>query len=247
MNNKRFQIIKASVTAEAALVFPIFFFVLMVFLCFFQWMLIQAEVQKALFETASFASQYSFFAEEVLEDKNSSTEKKSYGYQGNLLEFSEGILDMALIKMKFDSILDDRISESICVAGNNIGISFLKSEFLQNGNDIDIVAEYKIRIPFPIFEGYSFRVTQCVKTKAFLGKTMQDETEYSGEDEQREKDDDSVVYITETGRVYHTSKKCNYLNQFKKMIFYLFTSFIKLSVVNDGQNVCISFISLIEK
>lgn len=212
MGEQKTKASRASITAEAALVFPIFFFALLVFLYFFQLMLIQLEVQKSLFNTASFSAQYAYFTEEFLKGERDAVEsgKDSWGYSGRLSEFSEGVMNKALAKVKFDSFADKNFLEHSCIVNHLPGISLLESEFLENGNDIDIIAVYKIKFPLPFFERFSFSVRQRVKTKAFLGKSMLEEENPKQDNSGDE--DDKVVYITETGTVYHSSRECTYLN-----------------------------------
>lgn len=179
MENKKQKKERASITVEAAFVFPIFFFAVLVFLSFFQLMLIQAEVQRAIFDTASFSSQYVYFSEQFLKNRenkesmesNQSMQKESYGYQGTLLEFSEGLLNKALVKTKFLSFVDKRFLNHSCIKNGAAKISFSSSKFLENGNDIDIIAIYKVKLPNP-FMKLSYTIIQQVKTKAFLGKSM---------------------------------------------------------------------------
>lgn len=209
MKKQKLIIRQGSVTVEAAFVFPVFFFALMVFLYFFQFMLIRAEVQKALFQTASFCSQYVYFTEKCLDKKAEleDSRKDSIAYQGTLSEFSEGILDMALVNVKFQSCLNKKLLKNPCLVFQTAGISLLQSELMEKGADIDIIAAYRLKFPLPFFEKISFPVTQQAKTKAFLGKSMQGDTKAEPEMETTEE----MVYITELGTVYHCSRECTYL------------------------------------
>lgn len=206
--NHNFQI--ASLTVEAAMAFPIFFLTILIFLYFFQIIMIQAQVQKALIQTASFSSQYSYFTEEFLKKETNSKEvqKDSLEYQGNLLDFAEGILDKALVKVKFNSFVNKNFLENSCVENGIFGISLLQSKFLENENDIDIIAVYRIKFPIPFFKLSSYTITQKVKTKAYLGKSMIN----SGMPAQKEEKEQEIVYIAQTGKVYHISRECTYLN-----------------------------------
>lgn len=210
MDKKKIQLQRASLSAEAALVFPIFFFVMLIFLYFFQIILIQAQIQKALVQTASFSSQYSYFTEEFLQKGKSvdKEKKESLGYQGNLLDFAEGILDKALIKIKFNTFVNKEFLENSCIKNGISGISLLQSKFMENENDIDIIAVYKIEFPSPFFKLPSYTIIQKAKTKAYLGKTMVS-AEISDQKEEEEKE---IVYIAETGKVYHRIRECTYLN-----------------------------------
>lgn len=234
MKNKRKKKERASLTVEAAFVFPIFFFAVLVFLSFFQLMLIQAEVQRAIFDTASFSSQYVYFSEKFLKNRENkesmessqSMQKESYGYQGTLLEFSEGLLNKALVKAKFLSFVDKRFLNHSCIKNGVAKISFSSSKFLENGNDIDIIAIYKVKLPNPFIK-LSYTIIQQVKTKAFLGKSMVNLKETDSDIKDL---DTKIVYIAETGKVYHISRSCTYLNPSIKQ-----TSFKSLEIIrNEG-------------
>lgn len=229
MKNQKWNRTQASITVEAALVVPIFFFMLLIFVSFFQIMLVQAEVQRALFDTASFSSQYVYFTETYLKNKKAygnekvyesekayEDKKESYGYQGTLSEFSEGLMDKALIKTKFLSFVNREFLEHSCIKNGVMGISLLKSKLLENGNDIDIIAVYKINLYSPLIRLPSYTIVQHVKTKAFLGKTMinLEEADAAADDNIK------LVYITETGTVYHLSRECTYLNPSIKQILF---------------------------
>ncbi len=211
MNDKKFscKIKRGSITAEAALAFPIFFFFFVILLGFFQVMLIRMEVQNAVFKTASFLSQYAYFEEAFSGQKN--TEKETIAYEGKISDFMEGVLDNALIKIKFDSLVNKNLINHSFVVNGISGISFWKSSVMEEGNDIEISADYKIKFPCPFFELPVFKVVQKAKTKAYLGKSMQEQKDGSQQGS-KDTEDTVTVYVTKTGSVYHKTKECTYLN-----------------------------------
>lgn len=83
-----------------------------------------------------------------------------------------------------------------------ISISLLESRILTENDEIDLIASYKIQSPFPAVPVAACRFRQRVHTRAFTGVGRRD----GG----REKAD-CVVYVTETGRVYHRRRECTYL------------------------------------
>ena len=208
---------EGSITAEAALAFPIFFFFFVILLGFFQIMLLRMEVQNAVFDTASFVSQYSYFEERFFEGGD--TEKESFAYEGKISEFTEGILDNALIKAKFGSLVNKKLINHSFIVNGMSGISFGKSSIREEGNDIEITAEYKIKFPCPFFELPAFLIVQKAKTKAYLGKSMQVQGEGSGKNSETA-EDAVMVYVTKTGRVYHKEKDCTYLKPSIRQILF---------------------------
>lgn len=83
------------------------------------------------------------------------------------------------------------------VKGGKLGISLLKSDFSENM--VVLEAEYKIKLPVNFFniKKLTFGQTSC--HMKWLGKQV-------GES------DDTYVYYTETGTVYHLTKTCSYLD-----------------------------------
>ena len=82
-------------------------------------------------------------------------------------------------------------------------ISLLRSDFDEKTEEIRLVAEYHLKLPFRLIPDRVCRFRCCVHTRAFTG------VEDRGKEEKAEKD--RKVYVTETGRVYHDSLECTYL------------------------------------
>lgn len=89
-------------------------------------------------------------------------------------------------------------------------VTFFESRLLKEKDEIDLVASYRLKMPFSIFSLNDFKFRQRVHTRAFTGV------------EQREKikDEDSIVYLAETGRVYHRSRECTYLKPAISKVLY---------------------------
>lgn len=82
-------------------------------------------------------------------------------------------------------------------------ISLLKSEYDEKTDEILIVANYRMNLPFRFIPDRMCNFESRVRTRAFTGvedRGLQDK-ELA----------DITVYVTETGRVYHRSLKCTYL------------------------------------
>lgn len=84
-----------------------------------------------------------------------------------------------------------------------LSVSLLQSRICEDGDEMDFVADYRMKLPFRLLAKDSFSFRARVHTRAFTGVLERGkEGEDSGEQD---------VYITETGRVYHTSLTCAYL------------------------------------
>lgn len=84
------------------------------------------------------------------------------------------------------------------VAGKGQGITLLGSS--AKGDYIKLCATYKIRLPLRFFLVSGFTQTQKSVGRKWTGKAV-------GED-----NSDPYVYYTETGKVYHLTKSCPYLD-----------------------------------
>ena len=89
------------------------------------------------------------------------------------------------------------------ISGSAGRIILFESHFLEDNDEIDLVAVYQMSTPFSIMGMGNFRFRQRVHTRAFTG------VDRRGKESSQE---DCIVYITETGRVYHRTLECSYLN-----------------------------------
>ena len=80
-------------------------------------------------------------------------------------------------------------------------LRFFQSRLLKENDEIDLIAGFRVKTPFSIFSLGSYQFRQRVHTRAFTGV----------ERREKENEKDCVVYLTETGTVYHRSLDCSYL------------------------------------
>lgn len=82
-------------------------------------------------------------------------------------------------------------------------VTFLESHWMEDNDEIDVVAGFRMKTPFTLLGLGTFHFRQRVHTRAFTGvDTRVRDTE----------ENDCTVYVTETGRVYHRELQCTYLN-----------------------------------
>lgn len=109
-----------------------------------------------------------------------------------------------LFKMKSDMVSligADRLDRSI-IEGGHSGISCLGSWYQSKTGEIHVRVNYKIELPFPGFLNLKARQKDEFIVKAWTGYEKPD---------MKDDDDDQIVYITDTGTVYHTNYQCTYL------------------------------------
>lgn len=195
------QVKQGSLTVEAALVLPIFIFAITAFLSFFQMITIQENLQMGLTETAKAASRFGYVWEDLTEGK---------GDQSMGRELVNSLVSGAFFEKELLKYIDREEIDSSCIEGGFKGISFLNSSFMEENDQIDIAITYLIRPRVPFFHFRGYPMVQRVKTRGFVGtgkEEMSLDTEKGEEEEQKEE----VVYITETGTVYHGRRDCTHI------------------------------------
>lgn len=88
------------------------------------------------------------------------------------------------------------------VKGVGLKVSFSQSHFLEKNDEIDIIARYQVAMPFSLLPISKITIQQRVHTRAFTG------VEWRGKNGNTKEE---MVYVTETGRVYHRQLSCTYL------------------------------------
>lgn len=107
------------------------------------------------------------------------------------------------IKFKSDivSLIGAERLERSMIEGGSSGIHCWKSWYEPDRGVIHVETDYKIRLPFPEYTSLTMKCEESFLIKVWNG--------YEGNG--MERDDDQIVYVTETGSVYHTDYQCSYL------------------------------------
>lgn len=175
-------------------------------------MLIQGRVQWALMETSLEASRYAYVYQDVMEEEQPEKEKTKMSYQNVLGHLEDG----AFYKQCFTKYMKDDNGDWLY--NQNFltgGISFMQSEFLQDGENIDIIVYYQIKLPIRVLMGKTYTFVQRSRVRGFIGTTG-----FGKKNSSDNKGEDTIVYITDTGTVYHSSPKCTHLKLSISNVFF---------------------------
>lgn len=195
----------ASFTVEAALVLPIILFVLCGFLYFLLILNMQVALYEELSESARKAARYAFTYEEILHMAPSEEEQIKQ-------EMEPGLTDMlyhgfssayALGQIK-KGVGKDWLNQS-CIREGVDGLSLISDSLISNNQMVDMVLRYYVDIPILPGKWFDLLCVQRVRIRTFTGFMPSRE-------ENNEENVEELVYVTETGTVYHTNKYCTHLN-----------------------------------
>ncbi len=186
---------RGSITVEASLVLPLFIFFFVNVLTLFNIVKVQSDMEAALHQTGSEMSLMAFdlrLGEGLLGDSD-----------GSAIDSLAGAAGVLFAREKIRGYLGEGIEKS-CVTDGYNGISFLQSRILLGNDIIDIVMDYKVHPMIPFIGFKEFPVEARYYGHAWIGYDI---TEGFGSEENEEE----MVYVTETGEVYHRDTDCVHL------------------------------------
>ena len=165
---------RASVTIEASFAIPMFLFAV---LCLI-WMI---EIQSIRISIAGAAQNAA----------KKATEQTALVSVLNSIKLKSDIVEL---------IGEERLENSI-IDGGSSGISCWKSYVSPVTGEMNIVVEYKIKLPVPMFGSPSVSLSEEFKMSSWTGYNDRKAGEEGSE----------IVYITDHGTVYHEDYQCTYL------------------------------------
>ena len=134
--------LKASLTVEAALVLPLFLFVLLLLALPFRMMTAERQGQRAAEEVCARAAQVA-----ALRDEANTQYTDSLGEQA--------------LKAARETVRDPNVS----------GLSAEHSSFLADGETVSVVLDYRYQIPIPLFRIPPLRRSCTATRRAWIGET----------------------------------------------------------------------------
>lgn len=207
---------KGSLTVEAALVVPIFLFATLTFLYFFQISYLQEKINSAMTQVALYCSKQAYLTNELVEE----FEISSIGEENEILSFLSDQLNIpeAISGSYYKFLLQEYIQlstiENSIIVGGYSGIDIYQSGYLLDGETIDIIVSYKCKLPLVFFGLKSISCIQRIQTRGWigvLGTPLYEVVENTPEDTPPKEEEKDMVYIAETGKVYHLYSDCSHL------------------------------------
>lgn len=166
---------KASITVEAVICIPLFFYAALCLIWMLEIRTIQTVIRCGMQETGKKLAESA--------------------YQSDILISSQ------IETMLVSSIGAERLDRSIVVQGAN-GLHCEKSYSIHGIGIYELCVEYRMKLPFPFFKTGLMTYKEEMRIKGWTGYAKELFEDNSSQ---------QMVYITETGLVYHLDYHCNYL------------------------------------
>ena len=197
------QRVRGSLTVEAAFIMPIVIFLVAAFSYFMMIMGLQIKLQEALDMAGRRLAKYAYVYEQIgqlaLE-----TEQEVMQKEPGVKELVQYGLNSAYAwKLVREYAGEDWLDQYGILNGKN-GVWIAGGDMLSEDGVIDLVLHYTVKIPYLPGESTEIHLISRCRIKAWIGfekKVVHTE----------EKMEEEMVYITETGKVYHTNINCTHL------------------------------------
>lgn len=181
---------KAGMTVEACFVLPVFLFAFLNIISIVEIYRLQGNMSAAMHDTAKRMAVCGYEYQQLGGGSMGAAESLGLTY----------LYAAGRVRTK----LGEAYLDSSPLAGGAASVSWLRSSVMQDEECIDLVAEYRIEPPVAV-AGYRPRVLyNRIRTRAWTGY---DNAAHGAKGAAQEE----IVYITETGNVYHCSRGCSYL------------------------------------
>lgn len=184
--------IRASMTVEAAIVLPLFIFFMIQIMSAINMIGVQSRLGAALHQSGNKMA----FAAYAYEKVSDNIPIDGIG--------SVVLTDLYARNQVLNYAGKEYLNKS-CIKNGAGGVSFSGTSIMVNHDTIEIYLSYYTQPLFTILGFDGFAMSQCYYGRAWTGYDVQSTVSNFS-------DDDPMVYVTETGTVYHTNRNCTYLN-----------------------------------
>lgn len=150
---------------------------------------LEMKIQSALEQTADVQAAYAAI--------------KDYHDEDGSFSYLACGMDQIFANANVVRLLGKEYLDSSWIEGGSRGLSFYQSSFLKNGNTINLIVNYTIKIPF--FHISNIKIVQCTERRIWLG----DDSSKLSDQETLSTD---CIYATPDGIAYHLYKDCSYID-----------------------------------
>lgn len=203
---------KGSITVEAALILPIFLCFFLVFLYLFQILIVQEHIQSSITKTGLDLAKGAYILDDFVdvdEALDFDTDLLDSVLDQGLKNLVRASVEGSLVKELVQKYLDSELIDKSCIKDGYSGVSFKGSSVLGQDEDIDIIVSYKVEFLLDIFGIGDIAMTQRVRLRGWTGHKVAAKYFRVGESEE---EDGTIVYVTETGTVYHLRNTCSHIS-----------------------------------
>lgn len=183
-----FASLKGSLTVEAAFLLPFFFLICVSLTFFIQVFALHEEIQGAVFVAARECAQDRIIVESGMDPDN-----RAY-------ESIAALRCITLAREEVQAHIGKTLNEVDCLVDGDNGLQFMHSS-VKDGM-VDVIVYYKIKTPEFLGFAYTMPVVQRCRMGIWCG---------AGEEINFTESKNEMVYITETGTVYHESSNCTHI------------------------------------
>lgn len=185
-----------SMTVEASIVLPLFLFAMVMMTMPFSVMNRQRQVQAVVESVCEDLCRLAYVGYELKEKKTEIRLPK----EGLEIEFDMEGLEEAAMMAYAQVQVRRKLNESQIRK-----LSLFQSEFMEDGEMVNLVASYEIVLPFPVLGLSAIPMTSASCRRAWIGKDGGWLESGTGEG------DDEIVYVGKKSTRYHESRTCHYL------------------------------------
>ncbi len=203
---------QASLTVEAAVVLPLFILFFTAVFSLFSIMSLQIRIQEVLSEAAGELAAY-YYAADKLSSEEDAGKRSLVANIG--IDVAGYLASETLVKQQVTTRMPEMADHPMLKDGVD-GLQFIGSGFREDTQEIVVCTTYEVRIPYVSEKVARLTLSQEAVQRAWTGKRLNDEAV------------EKIVYITETGTVYHTSLSCTHLK--------LSIEAVKLSAIERKRN-----------
>jgi len=195
---KAFLSVPAALTLEAAMCLTLFIFASVCLILPMKIMNTERKLQAALERVGEDFSRYAYL-EQAMEQGKAFASVGAGDFAKGFCRYLAAGIGEGYAQSQIMAYADTQALEHV---------SMLNSQILTDGEMVDLILDYEIRLPFPVLGLPALKRTARCRRRAWIGKAGKD---YDGSGGQEDKEQDITVYVGRDSTRYHKDRNCHYL------------------------------------